>query len=214
MLARFREHEVNFPVPHVHFHRGSLLHAWCSVYNQTHHHRKHARWVILLFFAGKAHVAESTYHKQKVFYTLPGTADPESLEKLRISTWTVQAFSFTKHFDLLVLTQLSFPKQPVSRQKVRNKLTLYFFQMDLRYIMEVNSVSSEKNLFTVNFIMIEFKNFYVRNHLKAATNLKYTRTSPLVGYIMGEGSYSVAGFSWIMYKPLRETELRAQRAQA
>lgn len=63
--------------------------------------------------------------------TLPGRADPESLEKLR----TIQALSFTKLFDLLVLAHLSFLKQPVS---VRNKMTLYFFQIPLTYIMEVN----------------------------------------------------------------------------
>lgn len=76
--------------------------------------------------------------------TLTGTADPESLEKLQISTWTTQAFSFTKLFDPTFLTQLSFPKQPVRSQKVRNKFTLYFFQMDCRYIKEVNRFPSEK----------------------------------------------------------------------
>lgn len=81
---------------------------------------------------------------KRVSATLPGTGDPESLEKLWISTWTIQAFSFTKLFDLSVLTQLSFPKQPVSRQKVRNTLTLYLFQMDLRHTMQVNVFSSKK----------------------------------------------------------------------
>lgn len=36
---------------------------------------------------------------KRVSITLPGTADPESLEKLQISTRTIQAFSFTKLFD-------------------------------------------------------------------------------------------------------------------
>lgn len=152
---------------------------------------------------------------KKFSATLPGTADPESLEKLWISTWTIQAFSFTKVFDLPVLTQLSFPRQPVSPQKVRKKFFLYFFKMHLRYIVEINSFSAEKDLFIVTFTMIRVQNFLCQKSVKnAATNLKYKRTSPLVGYIMGEGSYSVADFSWIMYKPLRETELRVQRAQA
>lgn len=36
---------------------------------------------------------------KRVSIITPGTADPESLEKLQISTWTIQAFSFTKLFD-------------------------------------------------------------------------------------------------------------------
>lgn len=144
--------------------------------------------------------------------TLPGTADPKSFEKLWISTWTIQAFSFTKVFDLPVLTQLSFPKQPVSIQKVRNKF--YFFKMDLIYKVEINSFSLEKDLYCHLHNGKSSKFLCQKSVKNAATNLEENRTSPLVGYIVGEGSYSAADFSWIMYKLLRETELRAQRAQA
>lgn len=87
---------------------------------------------------------------KRVSITLPGTGDPESLEKLQISTWTTEAFSFTKLFDPPFLTQLSFPKQPVRSQKVRKKLTLYFFQIYCRYIMEVNSFSSGKKIYLLS----------------------------------------------------------------
>lgn len=136
VFSEFREHEVNFPIPHIHFHYKSLLHSWCFVYTLT---LQHARGVILLAFAGRAHATHSAYPRKRVSITLPGTADPENLENLQISTSTSQAFSFSQLFDPPFLTQLSFPKQPVRSQKVRTKLNLCFFQVDCRYMMEVNS---------------------------------------------------------------------------
>lgn len=147
VFSEFREHEVNFPIPHIHFHYKSLSHSWCSVYTLT---LEHARGVIPLVFAGRAHAAHSAYPRKRVSITPPGTADPESLENLQISTWT---FSFTKIFDPPFLTQLSFPKQPVRSQKVRTKLNLYFFQIDCRYMMEVNS-----------FILRKKKSIYCQLH--------------------------------------------------
>lgn len=42
-----------------------------------------ARWIIVLGFAGKSHVAEPVYHKQAgVLQHFLGTADPKSLESL------------------------------------------------------------------------------------------------------------------------------------
>lgn len=109
---------------------------------------------------------------KRVSVTLPGTADPESLEKLRISTWTIQAFSFTKLFDLPVLTQLSFPKQPVSGQ-VRNKSTLYLFQMDLKHTMQVNIFSSKKKSIYCQLHNDRVQKILCQESFKnAATNLK------------------------------------------